>query len=93
MALAIIGGSPDRFAVLANLHRRTLAEHGFDPASAPLAVHAHGYVSDDVEKGAGEYFPSYAIAMSAIGQPAPISGVKTAWSSRASTAACSSTSM
>jgi len=68
VALAIIGGSPDRFAVLANLHRRTLHEFGFDPSQAPLAVHAHGYVADDGEAGADEYFPSYAMAMSRLGR-------------------------
>jgi probable LLM family oxidoreductase len=67
VALAIIGGSPDRFAVLANLHRRILEQEGIDPASAPLAVHAHGFVADDTEAGADLYFPSYAAAMSAIG--------------------------
>ena len=33
VALAIIGGSPDRFKVLADLHRRTLRENGYDPVS------------------------------------------------------------
>ncbi len=67
VALAIIGGSPDRFAVLANLHRRTLGDAGVDPETAPLAVHAHGFVSDEAEAGADLYFPPYAAAMSAIG--------------------------
>lgn len=68
VALAIIGGSPERFAVLADLHRRTLAQSGFDPASAPLAVHAHGYVADSDEQAADEFFPSYAAAMSNLGR-------------------------
>ncbi|HEY6628557.1 MAG TPA: LLM class flavin-dependent oxidoreductase, partial [Acidimicrobiia bacterium] len=32
VALAIIGGNPDRFAFFADLHRRTLVESGYDPA-------------------------------------------------------------
>ncbi len=68
VALAIIGGSPDRFAVLADLHRRTLAQSGFDPAAAPLAVHAHGYIADTDEQAAEEFFPSYAAAMSNLGR-------------------------
>lgn len=68
VALAIIGGDPARFAPLANLHRRTLEESGFDPASAPLAVHAHGYISDSNEQAADEYFSSYAVAMNQIGR-------------------------
>jgi probable LLM family oxidoreductase len=67
VALAIIGGSPDRFRFLADLHRRTLVESGFDPADAPLSVHAHGYVADDTERAAEEFYESYAIAMSRIG--------------------------
>jgi alkanesulfonate monooxygenase SsuD/methylene tetrahydromethanopterin reductase-like flavin-dependent oxidoreductase (luciferase family) len=68
VALAIIGGSPDRFAFFADLHRRTLEESGFDPAQVPLAVHAHGYISDDPDQAADEYYPSYALAMSTIGR-------------------------
>jgi alkanesulfonate monooxygenase SsuD/methylene tetrahydromethanopterin reductase-like flavin-dependent oxidoreductase (luciferase family) len=66
--LAIIGGNPDRFAFFADLHRRTLVESGFDPAHVPLAVHAHGYISDDPDQAADEYYPSYALAMSTIGR-------------------------
>jgi probable LLM family oxidoreductase len=35
VALAIIGGSPDRFTPLADLHRRTLVESGYHPEQAP----------------------------------------------------------
>lgn len=68
VALAIIGGDPDRFASLAELHRRALREAGYDPAHVPLAVHAHGYVGEDPERAADEYFPSYAVAMSTLGR-------------------------
>lgn len=68
VALAIIGGVPDRFAVLADLHRRTLTESGFDPSTAPLAVHAHGYVAETAEQAAEDFYPSYAVAMSRIGE-------------------------
>lgn len=68
VALAIIGGSPDRFSFFADLHRRTLVESGYDPAKVPLAVHAHGYIGDDPDRAADEYYPSYAVAMSTIGR-------------------------
>jgi probable LLM family oxidoreductase len=68
VALAIIGGSPDRFKVLADLHRRTLIESGFDPAEVPLSVHAHGYIADTTDQAADEFYPSYATAMSRIGR-------------------------
>jgi alkanesulfonate monooxygenase SsuD/methylene tetrahydromethanopterin reductase-like flavin-dependent oxidoreductase (luciferase family) len=68
VALAIIGGNPDRFAFFANLHRQVLAEHGFDPAQVPLAVHAHGHVADTAEQAAEEFYPSYAAAMTQLGR-------------------------
>lgn len=68
VALAIIGGSPDRFAVLADLHRRTLAAAGYSPESAPLAVHAHGHIAPSREQAAEEFYPSYAAAMTRLGR-------------------------
>lgn len=68
VALAIIGGSPDRFTTLADLHRETLVESGYDPEEAPLSVHGHGYVADSKERAAEEYYASYAAAMTRIGR-------------------------
>jgi probable LLM family oxidoreductase len=68
VALAIIGGSPDRFAVLAELHRRSLREAGFDPADVPLAVHAHGHIAPTADQAAEEFYPSYAAAMTRLGR-------------------------
>jgi len=68
MALAIIGGSPDRFAVFSKLHRRALAESGFEAANVPIAVHGHGHIGDTSDAAADEYFPSYAAAMTRIGR-------------------------
>lgn len=68
VALAIIGGSPERFGVLGQLFRRTLTDSGFDPAAVPLAVHAHGHIAESSEQAAEEFFPSYAAAMTRIGR-------------------------
>lgn len=68
VALAIIGGQPDRFQVFADLHRKTLIESGFDPDVVPLSVHAHGYVADTTEQAVEEFYPSYAAAMTVIGR-------------------------
>jgi len=67
VALAIIGGSPDRFAALADLHRRTLVENGYDPDDVPLSVHAHGYIADSDDQAAEDFYDSYAVAMSRLG--------------------------
>ena len=68
MALAIIGGSPDRFAVFSQLHRRGLEEGGFEANDVPLAVHAHGFVADTEEEAANQFYPSYEAAMTRLGQ-------------------------
>lgn len=68
VALAIIGGPPQRFATFADLHRKTLEESGYDPEDAPLSVHAHGYISDSNEQAAEEYYASYAAMMTRIGR-------------------------
>ena len=68
VALAIIGGSTERFSVLGKLFRRTLVDSGFDPEVVPLAVHAHGHISESSEQAADEFYPSYAAAMTRLGQ-------------------------
>jgi len=68
VALAIIGGDPRSFSALAELHRRTLSDSGYDPDTVPLAVHAHGHIADSSEQAAEEFYPSYAAAMTRIGR-------------------------
>jgi probable LLM family oxidoreductase len=68
VALAIIGGIPDRFSVLGDIYRRALTEARIDPATVPLAVHAHGYVAADNDKAAEEFYPSYAVVMTQLGR-------------------------
>lgn len=68
VVLAIIGGDPARFGVLAALFRQTLTESGYDPAEVPLAVHAHGHIADSSDQAADEFYPSYAAAMTRIGK-------------------------
>ena len=67
LAVAIIGGDPERFSALTDLYRRTLAEHGHDPADLPIAVHAHGYIAEDTQQAADEYFESYRVPMTKLG--------------------------
>lgn len=66
LTLAIIGGQPERFASLTDLHRRVVAASGHAPQ--PIAVHAHGIVADTDAEAAEIYYPSYAMAMDAIGR-------------------------
>lgn len=66
VVLAIIGGPPARFAPLADLHRRSLAEHGHAPQ--PLAVHSPGYIAQTDEQAREEFWPHYAEVMNRLGR-------------------------
>ncbi len=66
MILAIIGGSPERFAPFADLHRRAVQQAGHPPL--PVAVNAHGYVAEPRERAEAEFYGPYARAMSLLGR-------------------------
>jgi probable LLM family oxidoreductase len=66
MALAIIGGLPERFAPLAELHRRGAAEAGLDPPR--LSINSHGYIAETRQQALDESFPYVSAAMNRIGQ-------------------------
>jgi probable LLM family oxidoreductase len=66
MALAIIGGMPERFAPFAELHRRAAAEAGH-PRPA-LSINSHGFVAATSQQAADESFPTFAAAMNRIGR-------------------------
>jgi probable LLM family oxidoreductase len=66
MALAIIGGLPERFAPFAELHRRAAAESGH--GVLPLSINSHGYVADTGEQAVAESFPYVATMMNRIGR-------------------------
>lgn len=68
MALAIIGGMPERFVPFTDLYRQTYQKAGHDPAHFQLAINSHGYIADDSQKAADEYYPPYAYLMSKIGR-------------------------
>jgi probable LLM family oxidoreductase len=68
MALAIIGGMPERFAPFAELYRETAQRAGHDPSKLPLGINSHGFVAADSKTAADIFFPSYAEVMSRIGR-------------------------
>jgi probable LLM family oxidoreductase len=68
LAIAIIGGQPERFAVLARLYREAAREAGHDPARLPIGINSHTYVAKTSRQAGDEYFPSYAAMMNRIGR-------------------------
>jgi probable LLM family oxidoreductase len=67
MALAIIGGKPERFAPFAEIHRRAARQAGHDPVPA-LSINSHGYVAPTSQEAADDAWPPFATMMNRIGQ-------------------------
>jgi probable LLM family oxidoreductase len=67
MALAIIGGMPERFSAFAELHRDAARQAGVDPVPA-LSINSHGYIADTYEQAVEESFPYVASMMNRIGR-------------------------
>lgn len=68
MALAIIGGQPERFVRLIELYRETARRAGHDPATLPVSINSHGFIADSSEGAADEAFPPYLDVMGRIGR-------------------------
>jgi probable LLM family oxidoreductase len=66
MALAIIGGIPERFAPLAELHRRSAEEAGH-PRPA-LSINSHGYIAKTSQEASDQAWPPFAETMNRIGR-------------------------
>jgi alkanesulfonate monooxygenase SsuD/methylene tetrahydromethanopterin reductase-like flavin-dependent oxidoreductase (luciferase family) len=68
LALAIIGGAPERFAPLARLYRETAARAGHDPATLPVGVHLHGFVAATTRAAVETFYDPYAAVMTQLGR-------------------------
>jgi probable LLM family oxidoreductase len=68
LAVAIIGGAPERFAPLVDLYRDAARRAGRDPAALPVGINSHGFVAPTSRDAADRYFPAYASMMTRIGR-------------------------
>jgi probable LLM family oxidoreductase len=66
LALAIIGGQPERFAGFAELHRQAAREAGHEPP--PLSINSHGYIAETAEQAVAESYAPFAAMMDKIGR-------------------------
>ncbi len=73
MALAIIGGMPDRFVPLVKLFRESAKRAGHDQLK--LGINSHTYIADTSQQAADEFYPSYADVMTRIGRERGWSGM------------------
>lgn len=68
LALAIIGGMPERFAPLVELYKKTAERAGHDPAKLQIASHSHGFVADTMDQAVESFFPFNQAQMNGIGR-------------------------
>jgi probable LLM family oxidoreductase len=68
LAIAIIGGQPERFVPFARLYREAASRAGHDAAHLPISINSHTYVAETSQRAGDEYFPTYAAMMNRIGR-------------------------
>lgn len=68
LALAIIGGEPERFAPLVALYREAGARAGHDPAVLKVSINVHGLVADTARGAADLFYPPLAQVMDTLGR-------------------------
>ncbi|WP_460661748.1 LLM class flavin-dependent oxidoreductase [Kribbella swartbergensis] len=65
LMLAIIGGSPERFAPYVDLYRR--AAEQFGTVAHPVGMHSPGFVADTDEEAKDLFYPRYKVVRDRIG--------------------------
>ena len=65
LMLAIIGGSPERFAPYVDLYRR--AAEQFGTTAHPVGMHSPGFIADTDEEAKEIFFPHYKVMRDRIG--------------------------
>lgn len=68
MALAIIGGEPERFAPMVELYRDSARRAGRDPAELAVSINSHGFIADTSKAAADTAFPAFKSTMDRIGR-------------------------
>jgi probable LLM family oxidoreductase len=67
MALGIIGGNPERFKPMAEIHQRGAREAGLEQMPA-LSINSHGFIADDSQNARDIAFPAFKETMDKIGK-------------------------
>ena len=68
LALAIIGGTPARYAPLFDLYREAARRAGQDEAKLKTSINAHGFIADTTEAAADAFYGPQAEVMNRIGR-------------------------
>lgn len=57
LALAIIGGMPERFKPIIDLYKEAGIKAGHDPDKLKVATHSHGFIADTTEEAVELFYP------------------------------------
>ncbi len=68
LALAIIGGAPERFVPFVELYRESLEKAGHDASVGRVSINSHGFIADTDERASELAFPPYLETMGRIGR-------------------------
>ncbi len=68
LTIAIIGGTPAQFAPYTKFYREEFIKAGHDISGMQICINSHGYIADESQQAADEFFPVYAQVMSRIGR-------------------------
>ncbi len=75
LALAIIGGMPDRFVPFTDLYRQHFTQAGHNQDKVHIAINSHGFIAEDSQQAAVDFYGPYAYMMGKIGQERGWSGM------------------
>ena len=68
LMVAIIGGETARFRPLVDLYRKAGQEAGFSPQQLKVGLHSPGYVAENDQSAAANYYPGYAELWTKLGR-------------------------
>ena len=66
MAIAIIGGYPEQFKQMAEIHERGAKDH--DKPVPALSINSHGFIADTKQEALGTAFPAFKMVMDKLGK-------------------------
>lgn len=66
LAVAIIGGMPERFVPLVQLYREAATKAGHDPATLPVSINSHGFIADRSKRAVELGLPPYIDTMTRL---------------------------
>lgn len=68
LAIAIIGGQPERFVPLVDLYREAADSAGHEPTKQKVGINAHGFIAETSKEAAEIAFPPFAATMNRLGR-------------------------